>query len=110
MLQPASSALQFHLPAFDGPLDLLLHLIRENRIDIYDIPIAQITEQYMEYLALWESLDLAVAGEYLVMAATLVEIKSRMLLPKPPPPEADEHDDPRAELVQRLLEYQRYQG
>ncbi len=107
---PTTSAPQFHLTVFDGPLDLLLHLIRENRIDIYDIPIAEITQQYLDYLALWESLDLTVAGEYLVMAATLVEIKSRMLLPKPPPPEADEMEDPRAELVQRLLEYQRYQG
>ncbi len=102
--------LQFHLAAFDGPLDLLLHLIRENRIDIYDIPIADITQQYLEYLEMWEALDLTVAGEYLVMAATLVEIKSRMLLPKPPPPEADEMEDPRAELVQRLLEYQKYQS
>lgn len=101
---------RFHLPAFEGPLDLLLHLIRENEIDIYDIPIAEITRQYMDHLAQWESLDLAVAGEYLVMAATLVEIKSRMLLPQPPRQEAEGPEDPRTELVQRLLEYQRYQG
>jgi segregation and condensation protein A len=102
--------LAFHLPVFDGPLDLLLHLIREAKIDIYDIPIAEITAQYLEMLALMEALDLAVAGEFLVMAATLMEIKSRMLLPRPPvpPPEEDEGGDPRAELVQRLLEYEQY--
>lgn len=106
----AQSAPRFLLPTFEGPLDLLLHLIRENRVDIYDIPIAEITQQYLEYLDLLEELDLAVAGEYLVMAATLLEIKSRMLLPQAPPSEAEEEEDPRAELVQRLLEYQRYQG
>jgi len=105
----ASSALRFKLSAFEGPLDLLLHLIRENRVDIYDIPIAEITQQYLDYLASWESLDLTIAGEYIVMAATLLEIKSRMLLPKPPAVE-EEYEDPRAELVERLLEYQRYQG
>lgn len=110
LLRP-SSALLFRLPVFEGPLDLLLHLIREQKIDIYDIPIAQITEQYLETMALWESMDLAIAGEYLVMAATLLEIKSRLLLPSPPPEEGEEEpEDPRAELVQRLLEYQRYQG
>lgn len=97
----------FRLPMFEGPLDLLLHLIRENEVDIYDIPIAEITRQYLEKLAEWQSLDLTVAGDYLVMAATLLEIKSRMLLPRPPAPEQEEQD-PRAELVQRLLEYQRY--
>ena len=105
----ASTSLQFRLPIFEGPLDLLLHLIREQEIDIYDIPIAEITQQYLGYLEAWESMDLAVAGEYLVMAATLVEIKSRMLLPRPPELE-EEAEDPRAELVERLLEYQRYQG
>lgn len=109
-LHPPSNALRFHLPVFEGPLDLLLHLIREREIDIYDIPIADIAQQYLDYLALWESLDLAIAGEYLVMAATLLEIKSRLLLPAPPPVEGEEEEDPRAELVQRLLEYQRYQG
>ncbi|MGC8667869.1 MAG: segregation and condensation protein A [Chthonomonadales bacterium] len=100
----------FHLPAFDGPLDLLLHLIRKNQIDITDIPIAEITRQYLEYLDAWQSLDLAVAGEYLVMAATLLEIKSRMLLPQPPGVPADAADeDPRAELVQRLVVYERLQ-
>jgi len=106
-----TAGLRFKLSVFEGPLDLLLHLIREHQVDIYDIPIATITEQYLEYLTLWESLDLAVAGEYLVMAATLVEIKSRLLLPALPSAEGeDEPEDPRAELVQKLLEYQRYQG
>jgi segregation and condensation protein A len=107
----AIAAPTFSLPAFEGPLDLLLHLIRRNQIDIYDIPIAEITRQYLDYLGDWEALDLAVAGEYLVMAATLVEIKSRMLLPQPPAPEGEEADeDPRAELVEKLLEYERYRG
>jgi segregation and condensation protein A len=110
LLRP-SSALQFKLSVFEGPLDLLLHLIREQKVDIYDIPIAQITEQYLATMSHWESMDLAIAGEYIVMAATLLEIKSRMLLPAPPAPEGEEEpEDPRAELVQRLLEYQRYQG
>ena len=104
----ASQPLQFRLPLFEGPLDLLLHLIREQELDIYDIPIALITEQYLDYLAEWEALDLTVAGEYLVMAATLLEIKSRLLLPRPPAAEQEE-EDPRAELVERLLEYQQYQ-
>lgn len=103
--------LHFHLPTFDGPLDLLLHLVRKSQVDICDIPIAEITRQYLEYLELWQSLDLAIAGEYLVMAATLLEIKSRMLLPQAPSgsPEASD-EDPRAELVQRLMEYERLQG
>jgi segregation and condensation protein A len=104
-------ALAVHLSVFEGPLDLLLHLIREARLDIYDIPIAEVTSQYLETLAVMEALDLEVAGEFLVMAATLMEIKSRMLLPRPPAPppdEAEEGEDPRAELVQRLLEYEQY--
>src|SRR5688500_14132464 len=109
MLTASSNPPQFRLPIFEGPLDLLLHLIREREIDIYDIPIAVITQQYLEYLEAWELMDLTVAGEYLVMAATLVEIKSRMLLPRPPALE-EEAEDPRAELVERLLEYQKYQG
>jgi segregation and condensation protein A len=109
LLRP-SSALTFTLPVFEGPLDLLLHLIREHKIDIYDIPIFQITEQYLAYMSHWESMDLAIAGEYIVIAATLIEIKARMLLPAAPPAEGeDEVEDPRAELVQRLLEYQQYQ-
>src|SRR5258708_6001029 len=106
----ATNVPQFRLAGFEGPLDLLLHLIRENRVEIYDIPIAEITQQYLHYLGAWEELDLTIAGEYLVMAATLLEIKSRMLLPQAPLAESDEDEDPRAELVQRLLEYQKFQG
>lgn len=95
------------LPVFEGPLDLLLHLIRQNEVDIIDIQIAQIAAQYLDYLDLMHDLDLDVAAEYLVMAATLAHIKSRMLLP-PSPDEESDAIDPRAELVARLLEYQRY--
>jgi segregation and condensation protein A len=100
---------KFQLEVFEGPLDLLLHLIKKNEVSITDIPIAVITEQYLETLELMEYLDLDVAGEFLVMAATLVHIKSRMLLP-PDETEADEEEggDPRDELVRRLLEYQRF--
>jgi segregation and condensation protein A len=96
------------LPIFEGPLDLLLHLIRIDEVDITDIPIARVAEQYLEYLELMRDLQLDVAGEYLVMAATLAWIKSRMLLPPDPSSIADEGVDPRAELVARLLEYQRF--
>jgi segregation and condensation protein A len=98
------------LAVFEGPLDLLLHLIRQQKLVITDIPIASVTEQYLEYLSLMEELNLDVAGEFLVMAATLMEIKSRLLLPKPPraAPEED-GPDPRQELIERLLEYERYQ-
>jgi len=97
------------LEIFEGPLDLLLYLIKKNELDIYDIPIASITEQYLEYLELMRMLDLNIAGEFLVMAATLIHIKSKMLLPteeKEVLPE--EEDDPREELVKRLLEYKRF--
>lgn len=96
------------LPAFEGPLDLLLHLIRENKIDIYDIPIALITHQYLEYLEIMKELNLDIAGEFLVMAATLIHIKSRMLLPVDEEIPEEEREDPRFELVQRLLEYQAF--
>jgi segregation and condensation protein A len=96
------------LPVFEGPLDLLLHLIRLNEVEITDIPIARIGEQYLEYLALIRDLDLDVVGEYLVMAATLAWIKSRMLLPVEQTNEDGEEVDPRAELIARLLEYQRF--
>lgn len=95
------------LAVFEGPLDLLLHLIRQNEVDITDIPIARIAEQYLQTIELMQELDLDVAAEYLVMAATLALIKSRMLLPQEAQ-EDEEAIDPRAELVQRLLEYQRY--
>lgn len=91
--------------AFEGPMDLLLHLIKKNEIDIYDIPIADITRQYLEYLEIMKTLNLDVAGEFLVVAATLLHIKSRMLLPVPEEPQQDE-EDPRADLVRQLLEYQ----
>ena len=100
-------ALQVFLEAFEGPLDLLLYLIRRQNIDILDIPIAEITRQYVEYIELMNEMQLELAGEYLLMAAMLAEIKSRMLLPRPEIEEEDE-DDPRAELVRRLQEYERF--
>jgi len=96
------------VPVFEGPLDLLLHLIKENKIDIYDIPIALITRQYLEYLELMKELNLEIASEFVVMAATLIYIKSRMLLPVPEDPETPQSEDPRKGLVNRLLEYQAY--
>ena len=100
-------ALQVFLEAFEGPLDLLLYLIRRQNLDILDIPIAEITRQYVEYIELMKELQLELAGEYLLMAAMLAEIKSRMLLPRPQS-EEEEEDDPRAELVRRLQEYERF--
>ena len=100
-------ALQVFLEAFEGPLDLLLYLIRRQNIDILDIPIAEITKQYVQYIELMKELQLELAGEYLLMAAMLAEIKSRMLLPRPVA-EEEEEADPRAELVRRLQEYERY--
>lgn len=97
------------LEVFEGPLDLLLYLIKKEEIDIYDIPIAKITDQYLEYLELMKLLDLNIAGEFLVMAATLIHIKSRMLLPPDQlQDEEKEEEDPRAELVRRLLEYKKF--
>ena len=101
-------AYRVHIEEFEGPLDLLLHLIKKNEVDIYNIPIAAITRQYLEYIDLLKELNLDIAGEFLVMAATLLQIKSRMLLPITPEEEEAEVEDPRAELVRRLLEYQRY--
>ena len=102
-------SIKFKLEHFEGPLDLLLHLIEEAEVDIYDIPISEITQQYLEYLELWEEMDLEVASEFLVMAATLVEIKSKMLLPKPKKEDANAPElDPREELVQKLIEYKKY--
>lgn len=97
------------LDIFEGPLDLLLYLIKKNEIDIYNIPVALITQQYLEYLNIIKSLNLDLAGEYLVMASTLIHIKSRLLLPVPEEPTAEDlEDDPRAELVRQLLEYQTF--
>lgn len=108
-MEPSESAYQVKLQQFEGPLDLLLHLIRKHEINIYDIPIALITQQYLDCLSLMKSLNLAVAGEFLVMAATLVHIKSRLLLPVEEQAEDDEDGpDPRAELVRQLLEYKRF--
>jgi segregation and condensation protein A len=101
-------AYTFRLEGFEGPLDLLLHLIQKNELDIFNIPIALITEQYLEYLQLMKVLNLDIAGEYLLMASTLLHIKSKMLLPKSSEGEEEEEEDPRAELVRRLLEYRKY--
>ncbi len=105
----AASLPPITLPAFEGPLDLLLHLVREHRVNIADIPILQVTDQYLAYLRAMEEMNLNVAGEFLLMATTLLEIKSRMLLPLPPRTEAaEEGEDPRLALVRKLEDYQRY--
>ncbi len=101
-------AFEIHLDNFTGPLDLLLHLIKTNEMDIYDIQMVEITEQYLTVVEQMKQLDLEIAGEFLLMAATLIHIKSRMLLPVSDEPVEEEDEDPRAELVRRLLEYQRY--
>jgi len=100
-------SISYKLEAFEGPLDLLLHLIDKNKINIYDIPIVEITEQYMEYIQHMETKNLDIMSEFLVMAATLINIKSKMLLPKDETKE-EEEEDPRKELVERLLEYKMY--
>lgn len=108
-MELADHPYQVRLENFEGPLDLLLHLIKKSEINIYDIPIALITKQYLEYLSFMKSLNLAVAGEFLVMAATLVQIKSKMLLPVDEQAgDEEEGPDPREELVQRLLEYKQF--
>jgi segregation and condensation protein A len=98
------------LENFEGPLDLLLHLIRKHELNIYDIPISLVTQQYLEYLDLMQELDLDVAGEFLIMAATLIHIKSRMLLPRPAPDQEDTEEDPRDALVRRLVEHQKFKA
>ena len=98
------------LQNFEGPLDLLLHLIKKSEVNIYDIPIALITSQYIEYIDLMQELNLDVAGEFLVMAATLIHIKSRMLLPRPDPTQEDPEEDPRDALMRRLLEHQKFKA
>ena len=102
--------LPVHLTNFDGPLDLLLHLIKKHEVDIYDIPIALITRQYLEYLELMTELNLDTVGEFLVMAATLIHIKSRTLLPRPDPAQDDPEEDPREALIRRLLEHQKFKA
>ena len=99
---------KIHLPVFDGPLELLLHLIEKHKIDIYDIPIAVLTREYLDSLETMKKMDMEVTSAFLVMAATLLQIKSRMMLPKAVPPEEGEDEDPRLELVQRLLEYKKF--
>jgi segregation and condensation protein A len=110
--EPLDPSFTITLPAFEGPLDLLLHLIKAHELDILDLPIAFVTERYLSYVSLMEKLDLDIASEYLVMAATLAHIKSKMLLPQEPAGQEEEEEaeelDPRAELIRRLLEYQKY--
>lgn len=98
------------LQNFEGPLDLLLHLIKKNEVSIYDIPIRVITGQYLEYIDLMQEMNLDVAGEFLVMAATLIHIKSRMLLPRPDPTQEDDQEDPREALIRRLIEHQKFKA
>ena len=98
------------LANFEGPLDLLLHLIKKHELNIYDIPIALITQQYLDYIEVMQELNLDVAGEFLVMAATLIHIKSRMLLPRPDPAQEDPDEDPREALMRRLLEHQKFKA
>ena len=102
--------LKILLGEFEGPLDLLLHLIRQEHVSIYDIPVARITDEYLRYLRVMQELDIAVAGDFLVMAATLIELKTKMLLPRDPQAAAEEEEDPRADLVNQLLEYQKYKA
>lgn len=112
--EPVDTTFRLEMPAFEGPLDLLLHLIHDHELDILDLPIAFITEKYLAYLSTMQTLQLDIVSEYLVMAATLAHIKSKMLLPSPPAGQEDdaqeEQADPREELVRRLLEYQKYKA
>jgi segregation and condensation protein A len=108
--ESSPDAYSVSLEHFSGPLDLLIHLIKKNEVNIYDIPIALITGQYLQYIDLMQELDLDLAGDFLVMAATLIHIKSRMLLPRPDPSQEDGDEDPRDVLVNRLLEYQKYRA
>src|SRR5437762_10082138 len=102
--------LKILLGEFEGPLDLLLHLIRQEQVSIYDIPVARITDEYLRYLRVMQEMDIAVAGDFLVMAATLIELKTRMLLPRDPLAPLEEEEDPRSDLVNQLLEYQKYKA
>ncbi|HVG18069.1 MAG TPA: segregation/condensation protein A [Blastocatellia bacterium] len=109
-LAEAADQYKVKLPSFEGPLDLLLYLIRKEEVSVYDIPIARITEQYLEYLRAMQEMDIGVAGEFLVMAATLIHVKSQMLLPRDPYADEQQPEDPRAELVYQLLEHQKFKG
>jgi len=106
----ASDEIKIVMGEFEGPLDLLLHLIRQEQVSIYDIPVARIADEYLRYLKLMQNMDIAVAGDFLVMAATLIELKTKMLLPRDPFAAAEEVEDPRKELVDQLLEYQKYKA
>jgi len=110
--ESSPDAYRVKLDTFEGPLDLLLHLIRKNEVNIYDIPISLITEQYLGFIELMQELNLDVAGEFLVMAATLIHIKSKMLLPRPETAQESLFDeaDPRDELVRRLIEHQKFKA
>jgi segregation and condensation protein A len=112
IMAESSDELRIKIGEFAGPLDLLLFLIRQEQANIFDIPIARITDEYLRFIRLMKSLDIAVAADFLVMASTLIEIKSKMLLPRDPSAEAlgDEIEDPRQELVDRLLEYEKYKS
>jgi len=102
--------LKIVLGEFEGPLDLLLHLIRQEQVSIYDIPVARITDEYLRYIHVMKELDIAVAGDFLVMAATLIELKTKMLLPRDPLAPQEEEEDPRKDLINQLLEYQKYKA
>ena len=108
--ESSPGAYQVKLDTFEGPLDLLIHLIKMEEVNIYDIPIALITARYLEYIELMQELNLDMAGEFLVMASTLIHIKSRMLLPRPDPTQDDPEEDPREALVRRLLEHQKFKA
>ena len=108
--ESSADAYSVKLSNFEGPLDLLIHLIKKNEMNIYDIPISNITRQYLDYISLMQELDLDIAGEFLVMAATLIHIKSRTLLPRPDPTQDESEEDPRDALVRRLLEHQRFKA
>jgi segregation and condensation protein A len=114
MTEPEFESILEHYPVkvanFEGPLDLLLHLIRKHEVSVYDIPIVLITQQYLDYIDMMQELNLDVAGDFLVMAATLIHIKSRMLLPRPDPAQEDPEEDPREALVRRLLEHQKFKA
>lgn len=110
IVRESRDELQLKLGKFAGPLDLLLYLIKQEKANIFDIPIAKITDEYLKYIKLMQKLDIAVAGDFLVMAATLIEIKSKMLLPKEILPESEDEEDPRQELVDRLLEYETFKS
>src|SRR5213083_800925 len=108
--ESAPDAYSVKLDSFEGPLDLLIHLVKKNEVNIYDIPIASITKQYLDYVEMMQELNLDTVGEFLVMAATLIHIKSKLLLPRPDPTQEEPEEDPREALVRRLLEHQKFKA